>query len=117
MSYKFPLGQVLMSPGVRAALTSAQLISVLRQHASGDWNPACREANKQALLDGSSLFAQFSFDTPRGQWLTIWVLTDESRTRTLLMFPRESVYRASDLEEVAGPLLHRGFPGFTPDCV
>lgn len=30
MSYKFPLGQVLMSPGVRAMLTSGQLISVLR---------------------------------------------------------------------------------------
>ena len=110
MSYKFPLGQVLMSPGVRASLTSSQLISVLQQHASGDWNPACRKANKQALLNGSQLFAKFFFDAPRGQWLTIWVLTDESRTRTLVMFPHESAYRASDLEEVPGPLLHRGFP-------
>jgi hypothetical protein len=106
MSYTFPLGQVLTSPRVRATLTSAQLISLLRQHASGDWNPACRKANKQAILNGSQLFAQFFFDGPQGQWLTIWVLTDESRTRTVVMFPHESAYRASDLEEVPGPCLH-----------
>ena len=106
MSYRFPLGQVLTSPGVRARLTSTQLISLLRQHASGDWNSSCRNVNEQAVLAGSELFAQFLFDGPRGQCLTIWVLTNESRTSTLVMFPYESAYRASDLEEVPGPCLH-----------
>jgi hypothetical protein len=107
VSYLFQLGQVLTSPGVRATLTKDQLISVLRQHASGDWSGDCRDANEQAVLNGSQVFSTFVLVEKSGQPpVTVWVLTDEDRAKTLVMFPRESAYRASDLEEVPGPLLH-----------
>ena len=33
-------------------------------------------------------------------------MTDKGHTKTFVMFPEESAYRASDLEEIPGPLLH-----------
>jgi hypothetical protein len=38
--------------------------------------------------------------------VTIWVLTEADRGRTVLMTPEESPYRASDLEEVREPLYY-----------
>lgn len=106
LSYLFQLGQVLTSPSVRASLTKEQLVAVLRKHASGDWNADCREANEQAVLDGSRVFSTFALVGQNGRRLTLWVVTDENRAKTLVMVPRESAYRASDLEEAPGPFLH-----------
>lgn len=97
MSYKFQLGQVLLSPGVKTTLTTSQLIAVLRRHVSGDWD-SDRRANERALLIGSQVFSKFLTRGSKGQRLTVWVLTVESRTKTFVMFPCESAYRASDLD-------------------
>ena len=108
MSYQFQVGQVFTSPAVKAELTDGQLIAVLRQHVSGEWDSDIREANEQAVLNGSQIFSKCRLRGKKRQQLTIWILTDECRTKTLVMFPRDSAYRASDLGEVPGPLLHRG---------
>lgn len=102
MSYRFPLGLVVTSPGVRTSLTKDQLVSLLRRHA-GDLKG---NGGARAEPSSSRALSAFLVAGPDGRPETLWIVTDENRTTTLVMFPRESAYRASDLEEVPGPLLH-----------
>jgi hypothetical protein len=93
---------------VKASVTGAQLVSVLRQHVSGDWPEHCRLENRLAARTGGRVLSTFAVDGKQGKQLTLSVVTDIGHTRTFMMFPEESAYRASDLEEVPGPLLRAG---------
>jgi hypothetical protein len=106
MSYEFQLGQVFSSPAARASLTQDQLVWVLKRHVSGVWDADCRNAKEQAVLNRPRIFSTFLIAGNQGQRVTIWIVTEENHTRTLVMLPRESAYRASDLEEVRESPLH-----------
>jgi len=80
-------------------------VSVLHRHASGNWHEDARAANEQAVLDGCRILSHFEVEHG-GVWLRLWVLTEADRQRTFVMFPEESAYRASDLEEDPEPHLY-----------
>jgi hypothetical protein len=104
VTYKFSLGEIVFSPLAKAILTDDQLASLLRRHASGAWDPDVRATNERAVSEGSPIFAKFWMIGTNGQPIRIWVLTEAERDRTLVMFPGESPYRASDLEEAPEPI-------------
>jgi hypothetical protein len=92
---KFSLGQIVSTTGaVEALREAAQSASAfLQRHVQGDWGDLCeedREANDQALLDGSRLLS--AYRTSLGEKL--WVITeavDDSgkRAATTLLLPSE----------------------------
>ncbi len=92
---KFPLGQVVATPGALEALEKAgqSAAEFLQRHARGDWGDVCeedREANDQALLDGSRLLSVYR--TSSGQKL--WIITEAAddsgkRAGTTVLLPSE----------------------------
>jgi len=77
MKPKFPLGQLLATPGaLRAVEESGQSPDFfLEKHASADWGEVCDEdkrANDQALVDGSRILS--AYRTLKG--VRIWIITE-----------------------------------------
>ena len=64
------------------------------------------------LSEGGDVLSTFFFSDNKGRSVTVWVLTEADRGRTILMCPEESPYRSSDLEEVNDPSFY-GWPSST----
>lgn len=109
MELRFHPGQVFASRRVLALLSERQRGDLVRRHLSGDWDETHRAKNEQAVREGGDVFSEFLFSDTNGP-VTVWVLTESDRGRTLLVCPEESPYRSSDLEEVRDPLFY-GSPG------
>ena len=74
---KFPLGRLLATPGALAALEEAGQtpLEFIARHARGDWGDVCaddKQANEDALVDGSRLLS--SYKTSNGEKL--WIITE-----------------------------------------
>ena len=74
---KFPLGRLLATPGALAVLEEARQtpLEFIARHAHGDWGDVCaddKQANEDALVDGSRLLS--SYKTSNGEKL--WVITE-----------------------------------------
>ena len=87
---KFPLGQVVATPGALEALAASGQSPdyFLDRHVSGDWGvvgPEDQRLNDEALRDGSRLLSVYK--TLRGAKL--WVLTEGDRSSTSLLLPDE----------------------------
>ena len=92
---KFPLGQLVATPGALRALQEAGQSPAffLDKHVSGDWGEVCdgdRLLNDQALVDGSRLLS--AYRTLRG--VKIWIITEATdeagnRAATTLLLPSE----------------------------
>ncbi len=92
---KFSLGQVVATPGALKALENAgqTAFEFLKRHVRGDWGELCeedRQANDQALLDGSRLLS--AYRTSLGDKL--WVITEAAddsgnRAATTILLPSE----------------------------
>jgi len=92
---KFPLGQLVATPGAIEALTVAgqEPLFFLAKHVSGDWGDMDAEdlaANQQALLDGGRIFS--AYRTLKGDKL--WVITEAeddhgNRQSTAILRPEE----------------------------
>ncbi len=87
---KFPLGQVLATPGALDALEdSGQTINdFLDRHVQGDWGELCQEdwrANETALEQGCRLLSAYT--TTNGEKL--WLITEWDRSATTLLLPSE----------------------------
>ena len=90
MPARFPLGQVVATPGALAVLTEAgqSPSGFLRRHANGDWGDVDSEdqqANENALLNGERLLS--AYRTNRG--VRLWVITEADRSVTTLLLPEE----------------------------
>lgn len=86
----FPLGQVVATPGVLAALQTAgkDPQEYLQRHAQGDWGDLPLEdlqANQQALQDGSRLFSAYQVTAT----LKVWLITEWDRSVSTLLLPEE----------------------------
>ena len=94
-SPKFPLGEVVATPGAIEAMEAAGQTPdfFLGQHVSGNWGIVNEEdsaLNDQALKDGSRLLSAFL--TLKGR--KIWCITeatgdDGKRAATTLLLPEE----------------------------
>jgi hypothetical protein len=87
---KFPLGQVLMTPGASEALLTAQHVppEFLLRHKHGDWGnlePEDRRENERALRQGSRLLSAYQTRTRE----RLWVITEWDRSATTLLLPHE----------------------------
>lgn len=94
-SARFPLGQVVGTPGALEAIErSGQTpADFLDRHARGDWGEVGKEdweANEASLQDGSRLLS--AYKTLKG--VKIWIITeatddDGKRAATTLLLPDE----------------------------
>jgi hypothetical protein len=92
---EFFLGQLLITPGALQALQEAgqSAIEFLQRHVRGDWGEVCeedREANDDALVDGSRLLSAHC--TSLGEKL--WIITEAAddsgdRAATTILLPSE----------------------------
>jgi hypothetical protein len=87
---KFPLGQVVATPGAIAALEHAgeQPLSFLRRHAHGEWGDLDADdvrENEFSLTHGYRLLSAYTLkDGTR-----IWIITEADRSATTILLPSE----------------------------
>jgi hypothetical protein len=86
----FPLGQIVATPGVLAALERAKQTPTcfLARHAIGDWGelePSDVAENEYSVAHGFRLLS--SYQTDAGERL--WIITEADRSATTLLLPEE----------------------------
>lgn len=92
---KFPLGQIVATPGALEAITEAGQTPdfFLDKHASGDWGEVCdgdKRLNDEALVNGERLLS--AYRTLRNEW--IWVIIEAAddggnRLATTILLPSQ----------------------------
>ena len=83
-----PLGVIVATPGVRAAVPRDALLAALARHAAGDWGAVCQDdakANEDALVAGGRLLS--SYATADGT--KFWIITEADRSSTCALLPEE----------------------------
>ena len=90
MALKFPLGQVVSTPGALDALANADEDSweFLTRHASGDWGDLGEEdrrENERSLKDGCRLLSAYTLSNGT----SIWIITEADRSSTCILLPDE----------------------------
>jgi hypothetical protein len=83
----FPLGQMVITANASQRLSTEEVMTALRRHASGDWGDLCPEdslANDEALNLGGRLFSAYGQGEGR-----LWVITEADRSVTTLLFPED----------------------------
>lgn len=93
---RFPLGQLVATPGALAACPQAHLNACLNRHASGDWGLVCAEdkaSNNEALIEGSRVLSAYAIDPAlpaKGHGENcLWVITEADRSVTTFLLPDE----------------------------
>lgn len=85
---RFPLGQVVGTPGVLETLTPAEIQHALARHQSGDWGdcvPADAAANDQSLPHDERLLSVYH----SAAGVRFWIITEADRSVTTLLLPEE----------------------------
>ena len=90
MDRKFPLGQVVSTPGALEALDKSgqQPWQLLVRHVQGDWgdlDAQDRRLNDEAVKDGSRILSAYTLTTG----VRLWVITEADRSSTCLLLPEE----------------------------
>ena len=87
---RFPLGQVVATPGALEALQAAQQdpLELLARHASGDWGDLDEEdkqENELSVKQGFRILSAYTLSTD----VKVWVITEADRSATTLLLPAE----------------------------
>lgn len=85
---RVPLGRVVATSGVCAAVPEEVLRESLQRHVVGDWGdcgPEDWSENDFALVNGFRLFSVYH--TREGA--TLWVITEADRSSTTVLLPDE----------------------------
>jgi hypothetical protein len=87
---KFPIGQLVATPGALAALEeSAQsALEFVARHQAGDWGACDKDdarSNDLALKNGARIFSVYH--TLKG--VKLWVITEADRSSTCVLLPDE----------------------------
>jgi hypothetical protein len=87
---RFPLGQILATPGALEALRSADQTpeEFLVRHVSGDWGDLDEEdkaENEFSLAKGFRLLSAYQL----GTGVKIWVITERDRSATTILLPED----------------------------
>jgi len=92
---RFRLGQIVATPGALDALEKARQTATefLQRHARGDWGDVChedRQANDDALIDGSRLLSAFRTTLGEKIWIIPEAVDDSGhRAATTILLPSE----------------------------
>lgn len=84
---RFPLGQVVATANASLRLSTEEVFTALKRHASGDWGNVCPEdslANDTALQHGGRLFSAYGHGIDR-----FWIITEADRTVTTVLLPED----------------------------
>jgi hypothetical protein len=87
---RFPLGQVVATPGALEALESAQQdpLELLARHVRGDWGDLEEEdkqENELSVEQGFRILSAYTLSTE----VKVWVITEADRSATTILLPRE----------------------------
>jgi hypothetical protein len=85
---KFPLGEVLTTPGVLVAVSSQDIIKAMLRHARCDWGKLDsddRKANNAALATNGRLLSSYNSATG----IKFWIITEGDRSVTTVLLPEE----------------------------
>jgi len=87
---KFPLGQIVATPGALEALHEAgeRPADLLRRHLAGDWGELDehdRQENERSLQDGCRLLSAYTLTSGA----RLWIITEADRSSTTLLLPSE----------------------------
>lgn len=92
MKQKFPLGQLVATPGAIRALEEAEItmpfFPYLMRHASGDWGevpPEDAQENEFSLTRHLRLMSVYTLSTG----VKIWIITEADRSSTCILLPEE----------------------------
>ena len=90
MTTKFPLGQLVATPGALQAMERAgqSPLVFLSRHRCGDWGDVCpgdAKLNDEALREGGRLLS--SYRTIGGE--VLWIITEFDRSVTTILLPDE----------------------------
>lgn len=87
MTARFPLGQLAVTGNASLRLSTEEVLTALRRHASGDWGDLCPEdtlANDDALEQGGRLFSAYGQGETR-----FWIITEADRSVTTVLLPED----------------------------
>jgi len=87
---KFPLGQVVATPGALEAMALAGQDGsrLLARHSSGDWGEVCdadKQTNDQAIAAGERILSAYTLSTGT----KVWIITETDRSSTCILLPDE----------------------------
>lgn len=85
---KFPLGQVVATPGVLEDIDHDEIQVALSRHVCGDWGELCEDdlqANEDALENGARLFSKYQSSLGTA----FWIITEWDRSVTTVLLPSE----------------------------
>ena len=87
---RFPLGQVVATPGALEVLAEAgeRPATLLKRHLTGDWGEVDehdRQENERSLVDGCRLLSAYTLATG----MKLWIITEADRSSTTLLLPSE----------------------------
>lgn len=87
---KFPLGQVVATPGAMEALreSGTEATNLLTRHSRGDWGELDdhdRHENEVSVSEGFRILSAYTLSTG----VKLWVITEADRSVTTLLLPEE----------------------------
>jgi len=95
-SVKFATGRIVATPGALTACPTRYLTECLKLHLQGDWGciaPEDREANDEALREGSRILSAYPIDPSQESAghgsHTLWIITEADRSVTTFLLPDE----------------------------
>ena len=90
MPAKFPLGQLVATPGALDSLerTGQSPLEFLSRHASGDWGEVCEADKKEndfSVRNGFRLLSAYRLR----DGTKLWIITEADRLATTILLPDE----------------------------
>lgn len=93
---RFPLGQIVATPGAIAATSDAYRLECLFRHVSGDFGCVCpddAEVNRAGIVHGDRILSAYPIDpSKRCEGFgdnTLWIITEADRSVTTFLLPEE----------------------------
>lgn len=92
MTPLFPLGQMVQTSGIRAALDPFSVAVYIRRHATGDWSEMDQHdqrANKRAISNAERILSAYTHSEPDGHSRRLFVITEWNRSVTTILWADE----------------------------
>ena len=86
----FPLGQLVVTPGIQDAFTANGTTGMeyVNRHCQGDWGDLGKEdkqTNYEAVKKGERIFSAYALPDKT----VIWIITERDRSVTTILLPSE----------------------------
>jgi len=84
----FRVGRIRATPNALKTLSEPDIHTGLQRHQAGDWGDVDnddRDANDQALLEGTRLFSVYH----SANRVKFWIITEANRSSTIILLPED----------------------------